>query len=182
MKRILWIAAYLPLLFILLGADCMLLSGQITIVQTFDDDSGTAETEVYSMSVDLNENEDYEEHGDKIESLETIGFVVEVTNLGDTPAHGEGYLGTTAVSGIELSPDDVKNDPNMMRIIYVDDPIAPGETREITFEDSQGYIENFDWIEQAILEGTIYFYGITDIGQNVQWQGLSMVASLNVVL
>ena len=60
------LAAALPLLLVAFVVACDLISGQITIVQGFKDDTGTADKEVYFLSVDLSENSDYEEHKDKI--------------------------------------------------------------------------------------------------------------------
>ena len=182
MTRKRWIAASLPLLLAVLGAGCMLVSGQITVVQGFDPGTGSTTVEVNYLEVDLNENEDYADHKDKIASLETIGFVVHVTNLGADSASGEGYLGIDPVPGTALTPDDVKNSPKVKRILFIDDPIAPGETREISFEDSQAYIENFDWMEEAIKDGNIHFYGITDIGEEAAWDSLKIIATINVEL
>ena len=167
--------AVLPLLLVAAGAGCLLVSGQITIVQNFGSDLATSDLNVYELFVDLNDNSDYEEHKDKIKSLETIGFVVAITNLGNASARGEGYLSLSKIANV--TPAGVR--AAATRILYVDDPIAPGEKREITFEDSQGYIENFDKIEEAIKDGSIYFYGITDIGQEVMYENLKLIATVN---
>ncbi len=167
--------AVLPLLLVAAGAGCLLVSGQITIVQDFGSDLATSELNVYELFVDLNDNSDYEEHKDKIKSLETIGFVVAITNLGSMQAKGEGYLSLTKLDVV--TPAAVR--AGATRILFVDDPIEWGETRNITFEDSQAYIENFDKIEEAIKDGSIYFYGITDTGQNVKYENMKLIATVN---
>lgn len=173
------LAKALPLLVLALGAGCMLVSGQITIVQSFDDDTGTSGQTIYALSVDLTENEDYEKHQDKIKSLEAIGFVMEITNSGNLQAKGQGYLAFDEIDTQNMAPGTLAARSDTYLILDVKDPIAPGETRNITFEDSQGYIANFDQIEKGIKEGVMYFYGITDIGQTVTYSDMKIIATVN---
>ena len=91
----------------------------------------------------------------------------------------DGALSLEPLGAAGLTPESIRTDARATRILYVSDPISPGVTRSITFEDSQAYIENFDKIEEAIQEGTIYFYGITDIGQSVAWEDLKLIATIN---
>jgi len=173
------LALSLPI-FLLAGVTgCLLVSGQITIVQPFQDDTGVADVNVYPLFVDLTENEDYEKHQDKIKSLEAFGFVVTVWNLGNMAAQGEGYLATEQLLPVPTSRDALVGDTTVTRVLFVDEPIAPGDSLAITFEMSQDYIENFDVIEDAIKDGQIYFYGVTDIGQHVKYSGLKLVATIN---
>jgi len=162
-----------------LFAGCLLVSGQITIVQEFDDDSGSAASQVYYLSVDLNENEDYKDHKDKIKSLEAFGFLVEITNAGNIPAGGEGYISLSPITPLPTDRNAILN-ANIPRIFYVSDPLDPGETRTITFEKSQDYIENFDAIDKAIKDGEIYLYGVTDQNTMVKYEDFKLIATINV--
>ncbi len=180
MKRL---AILFPILLLALGTGCLLVSGQITVVQEFVDDNVTAGANVYPLHVDLNDNSDYEEHGDKIKSLEAFGFVVRVWNQGNMEARGEGYI----VIGEDIDPQlnsraALVASSKATRILNVHDPIAPGGYLDITFEMSQDYIENFDTIEDAILDGEISFYGVTDIGQTVKYEDLKLIATINASL
>ena len=163
-----------------LFAGCLLVSGQITIVQEFKDDSGSAASQVYYLSVDLNDNEDYKDHKDKIKSLEAFGFVVEITNASTSQsARGEGYISLSPITPTPTSRNAVL-EAKIPRIFFVDDPLDPGETRTITFEESQDYIENFDAIEDAIKDGEIYLYGVTDQGTMVKYEDFKLIATINV--
>lgn len=162
-----------------LFAGCLLVSGQITIVQEFDDDSGAAASQVYYLSVDLNENDDYADHKDKIKSLEAFGFVVKITNGGNIAARGEGYLSLSPITPLPTDRDDILA-AKIPRIFYVSDPIDPGEFRNITFEMSQDYIENFDDIDEAIKDGEIYLYGVTDQNTLVKYEDFKLIATINV--
>ncbi|MFH1276787.1 MAG: hypothetical protein ABIK65_00180 [Candidatus Eisenbacteria bacterium] len=173
------LAKALPLLLLALGAGCMLISGQITIVQKFDDDTDVSDQKIYALSVDLNENSDYKDHKDKIKSLEAIGFVVKVWNHGNLEGKGQGYLSLVPIDILGMEPEDIADHPDTYLILDIKDPIPPGGFRDITFEDSQKYITNFDMIEEAIKEGSIYFFGITDIGQIVEWEDLKLIATVN---
>lgn len=176
MKKLAWA---FPLLLAALVAGCMLVSGQITIVQSFDDDTGATNQKIYYVSVDLTENQDYKDHQEDIKSLEAIGFVVEITNNGNLAAKGQGYLSLEPIDIANMTPEQIASNPNTHLILDVKEAMAPGETRSITFEDSQECISNFDVIEQGIKEGTMYFYGITDTYQNVTWSGLKLIATVN---
>jgi hypothetical protein len=154
---------------------CFLLSAQMTIVQDFGNGEGSADQTVYTYYVDLNDNADYREHGDKIRSVEAFGFKVVVSNLGDIDANAEGYL-----SFVELDSPTVESIPTEATRIFSGIPLAPNETRTITYEDSQNYLERIDVIDEAVKEGTVWFYAITQEGTRVDYAGLVLVITVNL--
>jgi len=173
-----WIAiAALP--FLLAGAGCDLISGQITIVENFGSGIGTVDGTINQIAVDLTDNEDYEEHGDKIQSVEAFGFVVEVQNLTGGEATGEGYLSLT---NLGLSPSVETLDSLATKIFSnMDLPLAIGEIRTVTFEESQDYVLGLDAIEEAVEDGTFYLYGVTSVpGVKVQYLDFTVIVTVNV--
>lgn len=154
---------------------CFLISAQMTIVYKPGDGIGTANQTVYSYHVDLNDNDDYEEHHDKIKNVEAFGFDVTVSNLTGTAAHAEGYisftpLGSASVASIQAQATRV----------FSGIPLQPSETRAITYDDSQRYIERIDVIDRAIKEGIAWFYVITDQGIRISSTGLTLVMTVNL--
>ncbi|MFH1680795.1 MAG: hypothetical protein ABIH26_09140 [Candidatus Eisenbacteria bacterium] len=165
----------LGLLLLALGAAGCLISGQLILVQVFGDGTANAENTVHFISVDLNDNSKYNDHKDKLKSLEAFGFYVTVTNLGGGEAQGEMYL---SLANLGLSPSIATIKAQGTPII-VNANLGGGEARTITFEESQDYITNFDKIEEAVLEGVFYLYGITDIGTAVEYDDFIVVAVIN---
>jgi len=146
----------LALLSLALVGGCFLVSAQMTIVYKAGDGAGTANQTVYSYYVDLNDNDDYEEHHDKIKNVEAFGFDVTITNQTGSTANAEGYisfseLATPSVAGIQAQATRV----------FSGIPLQPDEIRTITYDDSQAYIERIDVIDEAIKEGIAWFYVIT---------------------
>jgi hypothetical protein len=158
-----------------LAGGCFLLSAQMTIVQDYGDGEGSADQTVYTYFVDLNDNADYREHGDKIKSVEAFGFKVIVENLGDIAANAEGYL-----SLVELDSPTVESIPTEATRIFSGIPLAPNETRTITYEDSQDYLERIDVIDEAVKDGVAWFYAITQEGSRVDYTGLVLVITVNL--
>jgi hypothetical protein len=74
-------ASVLLLAGLALLAGCVLTSGQIVISFEIDDATITA-TGVDGVSIDLNENSDYEDHKDDLEGLADLAIVGAVTNEG----------------------------------------------------------------------------------------------------
>ncbi|MBM3321527.1 MAG: hypothetical protein FJY73_12715 [Candidatus Eisenbacteria bacterium] len=161
----------------LFAAGC-LVSGQLILVQVFGDGESSADKTVHRISVDLNGNEDYDEHKDKLQSLEYFGFFVTVTNEGPGEAKGAMYLSLVDL-GVSPSIATIKAQATP---IIENANLGAGETRTITFEESQDYITNLDAIEEAVLEGVFYLYGITDLGTAVEYENFIVVASINVAL
>jgi hypothetical protein len=154
---------------------CFLLSAQMTIVHDFGDGIGSADQNVYTYHVDLNDNDDYREHHDKIKSVEAFGFKVEVSNLIGSTANAEGYL-----SFFELNSPTVEEIQTQATRIFSGIPLQPNETRAITYEESQNYLERLDVIDEAVKEGVFWFYAITEQGTEVEYTALVLVITVNL--
>ncbi|MCU0613269.1 MAG: hypothetical protein MUE60_15975 [Candidatus Eisenbacteria bacterium] len=167
--------AGLVLLSLTLLGGCFLVSAQMTIVYKAGDGAGMANQTVYSYHVDLNDNDDYEEHHDKIKNVEAFGFDVTITNQTANTASAEGYISFSEV----VSPS-VENIRTQATQVFSGIPLQPNETRAITYDDSQRYIERIDVIDEAIREGIVWFYVITDQGIRISSTGLTLVMTVNL--
>ena len=154
---------------------CFLLSAQMTIVYDVGTGDASADNTVYSYDVDLNENDDYEEHGDKIKSVEAFGFQVTVTNMTGSTANAEGYLSFTDLGS--PTADEIQTQATR---IFSGIPLRPNETRIITYEESQKYLERIDVIDEAVKEGIVWFYAITNIGTAVEYEDFVLVMTVNL--
>jgi len=160
---------------VLFFGGCFLLSAQMTIVHPFGDGTGSADQTVYTYIVDLNDNDDYEEHHDKIKSVEAFGFKVVVTNLTASTADAEGYISFT-----ELDSPTVEDIQTQASRIFSGIPLQPNETRTIKYEESQKYLERLDVIDQAVKEGVVWFYAITEHGTQIEYMDLVLVMTVNL--
>jgi|GEM_PF-2086650 len=165
----------LLVLSLVIASGCFLLSAQMTIVYEVGSGDASADNTVYSYDVDLNDNDDYEEHGDKIKSVEAFGFKVTVSNLTAISANAEGYLSFT-----DLGSPTVNTIQTQATRIFSGIPLQPNETRVITYEESQKYLERIDVIDEAVKEGIVWFYTITDIGTAVEYQDFVLVMTVNL--
>ncbi len=130
---------------------------------------------IHTFHVDLTENDEYREHKDNIESLEAIGIEVKLGNLTATDVV-EGYISSALLD--TTSADSIKTGTMVLRAAagYVD----PDGTRVIDFEESQAYFYNFDAIEDAVRQGTFYFYTIGRDRTQIEYEDLTLVITLNV--
>jgi hypothetical protein len=147
----------------------------MTIVHDFGDGVGSAGQTVYTYHVDLNDNDDYREHNDKIKSVEAFGFKVEVANLTGSTSNAEGYL-----SFLELDSPTVDDIQTQATRIFSGIPLQPNETRAITYEESQDYLERLDVIDEAVKEGVVWFYAITEEGTQIEYTALVLVITVNL--
>jgi hypothetical protein len=147
----------------------------MTIVHDFGDGVGSADQTVYTYHVDLNDNDDYREHNDKIKSVEAFGFKVEVANLTGSTANAEGYL-----SFSELDSPTVDDIQTQATRIFSGIPLQPNETRPITYEESQNYLERLDVIDEAVKEGVVWFYAVTEEGTQIEYTALVLVITVNL--
>ncbi len=180
MTRLKWILLA-ALSLVLIGLGCTLVSGQITLVENYGSDIGSVDGTVNRIAVDLTDNEDYNDHKDEIKSVEAFGFVVEVENLTGGEATGEGYLSLTDLG---LTPSAELLDSVATKIFSnVALPLAAGETRTVTFEESQDYVQGLDAIDAAVKEGVFYLYGVTSVPSvRVSYIDFTAIMTLNVEL
>ena len=90
MKNLRWIV---PALAIALAAPgCVLVSGQFLIDFELVDFTATTEATVTRQDVDLNTEEDYNDHKDELEGLSDVAVLGTVINNGDAPINVEVWM------------------------------------------------------------------------------------------
>jgi hypothetical protein len=90
MKNLRWIV---PALAIALAAPgCVLTSGQFLIDFDLDDFTATTQNTVTRQDVDLNTEEDYNEHKEELETLSDVAVLGTLVNTGDAPIHVEVWM------------------------------------------------------------------------------------------
>jgi len=132
----------------LLTAGCLVTGNIVIQIDVGDFSLSPDETFGYEM-VNLNDNPDYVEHKDDLNSIDDIGFVCKVHNTGGTTATGKLYISNTSQTSA------VPND----KILVLDGiSVAAGQTKTITLEESYNYLKNFEAARDAILKEQFTVY------------------------
>lgn len=142
----------------LLTAGC-LVSGTYPIVQGINF-SFTANTGYYWYPVDLNDNDEWEEHKDKLDDIEAIGFEFDIAN--NTSENCE----FTVMFKEETGPADQNNPPtniNLSDYLLVIDglAVAAGATRHVSYVESMGMIQNQAALKTIIMSGRFDYLGFS---------------------
>lgn len=135
-----------------------LVSGQITIFQRIDDTTST-DAAITAISVDLNEEEDYVDHKDKIESVDEISVVAIIENNLATAADVMMYISDdpSLVSLAELE------DPSNATLVFVGPTVPASGTLRIGWEDGYRYVVNEQAVaDQVFGDGIFVLYVVAD--------------------
>lgn len=135
-----------------------LVSGQITIFQTINETTST-NLVVTPILVDLNEEEDYVEHKNDIESVDEISVVAIIRNNLATAADVKMYLSDdpnlTSVAEVE--------DPDNATLVFVGPTVPASGTLKIGWADGFKYIVDKQAIaEQLVGDGIFVLYAVAD--------------------
>lgn len=142
---------------LIMGSSCIT-TGNVMVVEYIDDFDAQTETNLDYERVDLTTNSDWQEHRDDIAGIDDMGFACRITNNANSPATGQLYL------------YDPKNDNDSLLTIsevqqeaikVLDGIVVPaGETREIEWQESYDYLENFDDAKNIIFSEKFQVYFI----------------------
>lgn len=139
-----------------IGIAGCLLTGQITIVEDIDVGVTTSD-DVNMYWLDLNANEDYEEHKDKIKSVDAISLVAWIYNNRSTPVFAEIWVDTDTTYDYS-NPDTVKAYATR---IFISPEIPGDDSLLVDWNDSFQYMENVDYLENLVMDvGTFAVYGL----------------------
>jgi len=155
---------------IALGAGC-LVSG----TEVFDLLIGTLNVTGGSFNedtIDLSENDTFNDHKDEIELIDRVGFTTEVDNNSGQDALLSVYFSTQAGLG----------DPATQATpLFLNVPI-PAAGRTITYDESLDLLLNFDQLQAAIKGGVITFYTTANGNFNLTLNDLTMIVTFTVGL
>ena len=153
MKRTLGITLVAALTVALGGC---LMTGQITITHEIND-GVTTDTNFNLKHVDLNDNEDYAEHKDKIKSVDGIAIVAIVENNTSVDARAAFFISD------DPSLDDIDDlrDPDKATLVFIS-PVIPGDTK-VKIDWAEGFeyiIDEQAVIDQILGDGVFTVYGV----------------------
>jgi hypothetical protein len=139
---------------------CGLTSGTFVISHFFRDIDFTTRTGFYYYLVDLNDDPDWEEHADDIESIDAVGFELWITSHETESATFSIYLDEATGPAYETEDDLVVAEvPKVLDGLTIN----PG-ANTVSYGESLGYLINVDSLSARILEGTFGYYGVSSYG------------------
>ena len=131
-----------------------LLSGQIVLFSDFNV-GDTSDTVVNKYLVDLNEDEDYADNKDKIESVDGVAIIAVIRNNSATPAQGAIYVSN---DGTLETVADVTSQADLVFV----SPSVPGNSKK-TIGWMDGFAHMVDEqpiIDEVLGDGEFWVYAI----------------------
>ena len=142
----------LALLLAVVMADCIATG---TLVFVFDlEGSHSSPGDFEAIDVDLSTNKDYNDHKDKIKSIDAVAVVGQISNNTSSDVAAEIYIS-----------DEVYTDPQAVRdnatIVFISPTIPANDTIFVDWSDGLSHIENFDELKAQIEDGSFKLYVIS---------------------
>ncbi len=123
-------------LLMMLGNNCITSGNIVVVIDNLPDLVGQTNTTFDSSPVDLENNSDWKDHRDQLNSVDDIGFACKITNHESSVATGQIWISEKLYS----SPADVRT--SAVKIL---DGIAipAGGIRSIEWKESADFLSNF---------------------------------------
>ena len=145
------------LILIALFAVGCLVSGTFVIVETF---SFSTQSGFYSDAINLDGNSDWEEHKDKLDKVEIVGFELWITNNEPEDWSFWAYMDDYDASCLSESCADESS----TKFLVFDTLTIPastgttGSTKYVSYVESFDYIQNLDKIREMVFDGSFNFF------------------------
>ena len=154
MKRI---TAYSGPLLVLAGvlmvAGCIISATFVLDVTLTDEDFSFGDNYYYTL-VDWTEDEVWIEHSDKLDTIETVGMDMYITNIGEVDATFSVYVDNVD-SAVQTSVEDIED--NTTRVM-AGVTIPVNTTRHITLGESYSLLAETDTLIAYGMAGRFHFY------------------------
>lgn len=125
-----------------------LVSGTYPIVENVSF-SFTADTGFYWAPIDMTSNDDWDEHSDKLDDIDAVGFEFDLENGSDQDCSFS--LMVKAETGASTAPDS--GEINDYTLIIDNLEVAANSTTHLSYAESLGMIQNQATLKQIILSG-----------------------------
>jgi len=135
---------------VFVGCKDLLVSGTFIFVETF---AYTADSDFYFYQVDITDDPDWDEHKDKIDFVDAVGFEFYITSSEEGDVTFNAYIDDH--SG--LGPLPISTPITATKVIdgFV---VAPGVSL-ITYKQSLGLITGIDRLKELVKIGMLDYYG-----------------------
>ena len=141
-----------------------LVSGTFVISETFIFDF-TTQDGFYTEAINLENNADWEEHEDKLDKVEIIGFELWITN--NEPVEWK-YWANLDEYDVNCTTLSCANASSTKFLIFdtltIPAATSTGSSKYISYAESFNYIKNLDKIRDMVFGGSFNYYGFATGG------------------
>lgn len=157
----------------LLGAGCVLNSGQFVVIFKIAEVMASTSEQISVKEIDLTDDEDFNDHKDELKRVEDVLFQLTATNNGTTTAHARIYISDTDTLSTFAEID------TLATLVLESPELGVSESLFIPFDDSGDYIQNVDVLRDLTLTGHFYAYAVADnVPFNMTLENVIVVATL----
>ena len=142
---------------------------EVLIVNADFNNNGT----FYYYMIDLTEDDVWEDHSDKLEFIDHVGFEMWFSSSAGSNMVFDAYLDN---AGDPLLSTPAEVEANATQVLD-GITLTPGDDQHITYGQSFKYITNFDTMRDLVETGGFRFYGISSEGS-----GSFTIDSVRVVI
>jgi len=124
------------------------------------------------ITIDLSEDDTFNDHKDEIEVIDRVGFTTDITN----------NSGQDALLTVYFSIRSDLTDPATQATPIFVDVAVPAAGRAIEYDASLDLLRNFDQLQEAIKGGVITFYSTASDNVNLTLNDLTMIITFTAGL
>ncbi len=140
-----------------------LVSGTFVIVETFE---FTTQSGFYPEAINLSDNADWEEHRDKLDKIEIVGFELWITNNESTEWSYWAYMDDYDMSCQDVTCAEASTTKFLIfdTLTVLPATATTQSTKYVSYAESFTYIKNLDKMKQMMFDGSFNFYGFAEGG------------------
>ena len=125
-----------------------------------------------SVTIDMTNDETYNDHKDGIGVIDRVGFTSDVAN----------NSGQEALLSVYFSTQSGLSDPPKQATPIFLDVAIPAAGRTISYDESLDMLLNFDQLQEAIKGGVVTFYATANGAVSLTLNDLTMIVTFTVGL
>ncbi|MFQ6032165.1 MAG: hypothetical protein ACE5K2_04510 [Candidatus Zixiibacteriota bacterium] len=170
-KKYLW---SLPGIVLFLVSGCFLFSGTWVIIYEVDQADIQTEQGFYKFTVDLTEEEIWQDHKDDIDDIADVSITFNLANH-DSADTATGRVYVSSDTNL-TTPAEVES---LATIILGGISVAPGDTLQMTMAHYYDILQNFDTLKDLVKSGVFTAYAIVPNTLYVEFFDVVVVVTIS---
>ncbi|MEK7775585.1 MAG: hypothetical protein AAB305_06850 [Candidatus Zixiibacteriota bacterium] len=136
-----------------------LVSGTFVVIADLDDHCFTAAKHFYYYHVDLTAESEWNDHKDKIDFIDAVGFDFWITNSSSDSATFtvwlSGHTATIDTSSIQAIKDNATE-------VFGGLTVGAGDSVHVTYGESLGFVKNLTALKNLVKDGKFNYFGLSE--------------------
>ena len=142
-------------LMVMLGC---LISGTFVVITHIDPFCFSSTAQFYYYHVDLTTESEWNDHKDKIDFIDAVGFDFWITNHSSSDVTYSVYVDPHGAAVLS-SPATVKTDATE---VFGELVVAGNSSKHVTYAESLGYVKNLATLKTVVKTGAFNYYGLAE--------------------